>query len=352
MPRIPRSVLAAMFAMPLASAAEVAAQQQTLNLTGTLRDFQVAHSDMQRQASGYPLIQGMVKTQLSEDDKPVLNPGAVQGAVKIKVTSTDKELSNVVLELDDGTEYKFDDQSGHESVYEVPNNHDGKYIVGAWVKAGNNASGDGPGYGEAFDLEYFQPGEHVVTNDSGTLTVTFYNDGHIPDVWRIESEETFDQWYRNVEGVNLSRQHTITLTQRQDAPHIYRFEASKHNGRSFFPLDGEMFGNEGNPHNYHFTYEIHTKFTYTDPNQRDYDLTFSFSGDDDVWVFVNEQLVVDIGGVHSERYDSVNIDDIAQQIGLEPGGSYDFHFFFAERHTTESNFTMETTIQFLSPLYD
>ena len=129
-------------------------------------------------------------------------------------------------------------------------------------------------------------------------------------------------------------------------------EASKHNGQSFFPIDGQMLGNEGNSHNYHFTYEIHSKFTYTDPASRDTDMVFNFSGDDDVWVYINDALVVDIGGVHGEKHGSVNVDSVASDIGLTPGGTYDFDFFFAERHLTESNFTVETTIQFLSPLYD
>lgn len=166
----------------------------------------------------------------------------------------------------------------------------------------------------------------------------------------VSGPTSFNQWFRNVDGVNLSVNHTIVLADA-DGDGIYRYEASKHNGKSFFPLDGQLYGNEGRTHNYHFTYEVFTKFTYTDPEGRD-PMVFGFSGDDDVWVFINHQLVVDLGGVHSEVYSEVNIDDIAEQIGLEPGGTYDFHFFFAERHTTESNFTIETSIQFLSPLYD
>jgi fibro-slime domain-containing protein len=222
-----------------------------LELTGVVRDFSDEHSDFQRPASGYPLVTGMVRTDLGSDGLPVLNIDA---------------------------------------------------------------------------------------------------EDDIPSIWRIESTNSFSQWFRNVEGTNESTKHTIVL-EDPDGDGIYRFEASKHNGQSFFPVDGRLLGNEGRSHNYHFTYAIHTKFTYTDPEERE-TMTFSFSGDDDVWVYINRKLVVDLGGVHPEKYRSVNVDDIAEQIGLEPGQTYDFHFFFAERHTTESNFTIETSIQFLSPLYD
>lgn len=145
----------------------------------------------------------------------------------------------------------------------------------------------------------------------------------------ITSTSSFNQWFRDVPGVNLSASVPITLTEVVAGSGIYEYSSS-----SFFPIDGALFGNQGHGHNYHFTYELHTTFTYA-PGQ-----LFSFSGDDDVWVFINDSLVIDLGGVHGELSDFVDLDTL----GLTAGSTYDLDFFFAERHTVGSNLKITTSI--------
>jgi len=155
----------------------------------------------------------------------------------------------------------------------------------------------------------------------------------------IQSQATFDQWYRDVPGVN--RPFLLAWKLETSADGVSTFSAAKNNGgglpdSSFFPLDGQGFGDEGQDHNFGFTTEIHTSFTYNGGE------TFTFKGDDDVWVFINDQLVIDLGGRHSQETGTIQTDTL----GLTPGQVYNLAVFHAERHTTESNFQFQTTLAF------
>ncbi|MEM7576517.1 MAG: fibro-slime domain-containing protein [Planctomycetota bacterium] len=182
----------------------------------------------------------------------------------------------------------------------------------------------------------------------------------------ITGEDSFRQWFRDVPGVNVAEPHAIELEEHPNKPGVFYFARERQLSgdlKYFFPMDGRGFNDLQSTgvgtHNYYFTYELRTEFTYDDPSQRDQDLTFSFVGDDDVWVYINGKLAVDLGGVHSQASGSVNLDEHANELGLEPGGKYELVLFFAERHTTQSNFRIETTLTLkevppttISPLYD
>jgi fibro-slime domain-containing protein len=143
--------------------------------------------------------------------------------------------------------------------------------------------------------------------------------------------DAFAQWYHDVPGVNQAIPTSITLTQTASGKYVYDNDA-------FFPIDGQGFGDEGFNHNFHFTTEIHTSFKYTGGQ------SFTFRGDDDLWLFVNGHLAIDLGGLHEPAMQTVDLDARAPEFGLVVGHSYPMDIFHAERHTVASTFHIETTI--------
>lgn len=120
------------------------------------------------------------------------------------------------------------------------------------------------------------------------------------------SEANFDQWYRDVPGVNHTIPIELGFGPRADDPSILTTEGynSNHFARgSFFPIDGLGFGNEGHPNNYGFTTHFAAEFSYIAGS------TFTFSGDDDVWAFINGRLAIDLSGVHRIETTSVTLLD-------------------------------------------
>jgi fibro-slime domain-containing protein len=162
----------------------------------------------------------------------------------------------------------------------------------------------------------------------------------VVDTGGIQNAASFNKWYNDDLAFNVSAPLSLTLTRQSNGAYVFDSNTDPACVAlgGFFPIENQLFGNPGGTpnRNFHFTFELHTKFTYdADGNQ-----VFSFRGDDDVWVYIDGKLVIDLGGVHGAVEQEVQLN----RLGLVDGQEYDLDFFFAERHRTQSNFKITTNL--------
>lgn len=147
---------------------------------------------------------------------------------------------------------------------------------------------------------------------------------------RITSQETFNQWYSDHLGVNMAFPHTITLHRTPSGMYEY-------NDNAFFPIDNQLYGNEGASHNYNFTFSFAASFVH-DRCQGQF---IEFHGADDVWVYINNTLAMDLGGVMALTPQVAELD----RLGLIDGQTYHLRFYYAQRNPDVSVFRLRTNIE-------
>jgi len=105
---------------------------------------------------------------------------------------------------------------------------------------------------------------------------------------------------------------------------------------ALWPIDVDSSG-KNRLHNFSFTSEIRYWFRYEEGASN----TLNVTGDDDVWVFVNGKLAVDLGGIHTPVEGSVTLDaTTAATYGLLSGNVYEVAVFQAERQRESSTFKL------------
>jgi fibro-slime domain-containing protein len=156
-----------------------------------------------------------------------------------------------------------------------------------------------------------------------------------PDSGGIEGAETFAQWFRDIPGVNMSGLWTLTLTKKNSGDPMWSYSTN-----NFNPIDEQLLGNGTDEHNFYFTYEIVADLVYhADANQ-----FLWYKGSDDCWIFIDDKLVIDHGGIAANRNQCVYLD----RLGLTDGEQCQMRFFMAERFQPQTQFHIKTNIELLS----
>eukprot|EP01132_Coremiostelium_polycephalum_P006124 gene6124-7630_t len=165
------------------------------------------------------------------------------------------------------------------------------------------------------------------------------------------NEELFNQWFTDVPGVNERIDVPLIFTRNLSAPDPRVFQYENHN---FFPIDNMGFENRtkypnatrdwesemGTLHNYLFCMELHTSFTYQGGE------VLTFGGDDDIWIFINNRMVLDGGGLHAYGQADLYLDRLVDHplVHLQKNHTASLDVYYCERRPLGSEI-------FLSSLY-
>lgn len=166
---------------------------------------------------------------------------------------------------------------------------------------------------------------------------------YAPSMVVVQGESSFESWYHTDPQHSKEVDGALTLIEAPAGSGKYVYDST-----AFFPIDNQGWGNSpGQQHNYSFTTEIHLLFGYVRGQK------FTFRGDDDLWIFVNNTLALDLGGCHNALQGTIDFDAQAADLDITPGRVYPMDIFHAERHTMASNFRIETNISCFQPVtYD
>ncbi len=175
--------------------------------------------------------------------------------------------------------------------------------------------------------------------------------------------DSFDSWWKtdstNADPKQRGYESCVDIPMSKSSDGLWEYDSYRDSptDHSFFPVEGAnnhfpaetmascyvkpppdttVWVTGGPQRNGNFCMESHASFIYQKGQH------FAFRGDDDVWVFINDQLVVDLGGVHTPKSDSVDLD----KLNLTAGKEYKWDFFYCDRQPCGSSLRVKTSIYF------
>jgi fibro-slime domain-containing protein len=158
---------------------------------------------------------------------------------------------------------------------------------------------------------------------------------------QLTTQADFDEWYRDTPK-SVRGDSFITLARNATGQYVFDggtpqnpflpFGRTDLTGVGWVAQGKELASGGGD---FGFTTEVHYWFQLQGGE------TLDFSGDDDVWIFFKNTLIIDLGGRHAQTAKSTSLTDAQiATLGLTKGRIYEIALFHAERHTNQSNFKL------------
>lgn len=132
-------------------------------------------------------------------------------------------------------------------------------------------------------------------------------------------------WWRPGPGVVISKD---SLTFKHIGDNVYEYV-----NKRFFPVGDNNYG---------FAVHMQRKFKYVSAGTKTQ--IFSFAGDDDAWVFLNGNLVIDLGGIHNPSFAFFVLGTEADRFGIREGDDVTIDFFQAERMPSGTQAIISTSV--------
>ena len=162
------------------------------------------------------------------------------------------------------------------------------------------------------------------TNSKNTVLGKVYHNVSFPftkqkldingNKWNNDSTPNVDYWYFDSADTTLamrkdsaSGEYYLQDTGKQDWSKNVNSSSSDQNTHGFFPFNETAKACSAGNYNYGFGTKLEFKFRLTDDGKvtasdgkTEFPIQFTFSGDDDVWVYVDGNLALDVGGAHGK----------------------------------------------------